>query len=175
MSRNWKLTPWTSGWKRQYEEESAVLRTIFCHEIVDIQHVGSTSVPAIGFAKPVIDILLAVRDIGKVDDRNEFMKSAGYRVRGENGIRGRRYFTKGDAPRTHHVHIYQQGDPKLRTYLDFKAYLLEHPVKAAEYGRLKLDILATHPQDEYQREKERRMARLVEEALMWGASGGRRP
>jgi GrpB-like predicted nucleotidyltransferase (UPF0157 family) len=96
------------------------------------------------------------------------MINAGYRVRGENGIHNRRYFTKGDFTRTHHLHIYQNGDSKILTYLDFKAYLLEHPEEAEKYGQLKLKILESYSNNEYQHEKEKRMEKLVEEALSWG-------
>lgn len=168
MNKVWEITPWTNEWNHQYEIESKVLKKIFQTEIIEIHHVGSTSVPAIGFAKPIIDILIIVKNIENVDLYNEQMVGAGYRVRGENGIPNRRYFTKGDTLRTHHVHIYQAGDSKILTYLDFKAYLLEHPIEAEKYGQLKLLILKRYPIREYQKVKEKRMINLVKEAMIWG-------
>ncbi|KRE96712.1 hypothetical protein ASG89_30935 [Paenibacillus sp. Soil766] len=148
--------------------ELKVLQDIFQTEIVDIQHVGSTSVPSIGYAKPIIDILIIVKNIERVSLCNEQMISAGYRVRGENGIPNRRYFSKGDLVRTHHVHIYQQGDSRILTYLDYKAYLLQHPTEAEKYGQLKLDILASYSNDQYQQVKENHITHMVEKALRWG-------
>lgn len=168
MKRKWEITPWTNEWNHQYGIESKVLKDIFQVEILEIHHVGSTSVPPIGYAKPIIDILIIVKDIEKVSLYNEQMVNVGYRVREENGIPNRRYFTKGEFPRTHHVHMYQNGDSKILTYLDFKAYLMEHPVKAEKYGQLKLKILESYSNNEYQLEKEKRMKKLVEEALSWG-------
>jgi GrpB-like predicted nucleotidyltransferase (UPF0157 family) len=171
LKRQWTISPWTKEWNLQFEMESKVLQEIFQTEIVEIHHVGSTSVPAIGYAKPIIDILIIVKNIEQMNACNEQMIDAGYRVRGENGIPNRRYFTKGNVQRTHHVHIYQQGDPRIRTYLDFKAYLMQHPAEAAKYGQLKLDILASYPNDQYQQVKEDRINHLVEKALQWGEEG----
>ncbi|CAN7399683.1 GrpB family protein [Paenibacillus sp. LjRoot153] len=168
MKRQWAIAAWTKEWNLQFEMESKVLQDIFQSEIVAIHHVGSTSVPAIGYAKPIIDILIIVKSIEQVNVCNEQMISAGYRVRGENGIPNRRYFSKGDIQRTHHVHIYQQGDSRTLTYLDFKAYLMQHPSEAEKYGQLKLDILASYPNDQYQQVKENRINHLVEKALRWG-------
>lgn len=162
------ITPWTQEWNLQFEAESKVLQDVFQMEVVAIHHVGSTSVPSIGYAKPIIDILIIVTDIERVSQFNEQMVSAGYRSRGENGIPNRRYFSKGDTERTHHVHIFQRGDSRIWTYLDFKAYLLQHPIEAQKYGQLKLDILASYPNDQYQHVKENRTHHLVEKALRWG-------
>ncbi|OAS15060.1 GrpB family protein [Paenibacillus oryzisoli] len=168
MKRQWTIVPWTPDWKLQFERESQVLQDIMQTEMIEIHHVGSTSVPTIGYAKPIIDMLIIVRDIERVDQHNEQMVSAGYRIRGENGIPNRRYFSKGDIQRTHHVHMYQMGDSRIFTYLDFKAYLLQHPNEAAKYGQLKLDIVASYPNDQYQEVKENRINHLVEKALRWG-------
>ncbi|CAH1191857.1 hypothetical protein PAECIP111891_00120 [Paenibacillus allorhizoplanae] len=174
MKRQWSISPWTKEWHLQFEIESEVLREIFQTELVDIHHVGSTSVPSIGYAKSIIDILIIVKDIEQVNVYNEQMIQAGYRVRGENGIPNRRYFTKGELQRTHHVHIYQKGDSRILTYLDFKAYLMHHPTEAEKYGQLKLDILASYPNDQYQQVKENRINHLVEKALRWGEEGRKR-
>jgi GrpB-like predicted nucleotidyltransferase (UPF0157 family) len=79
MKRKWEITPWTKEWNHQYEIESKVL-DIFQTEFLEIHDVGSTSVPSFGFAKPIIDILIIVKDIEKVNLYNEQMIKAGYRV-----------------------------------------------------------------------------------------------
>lgn len=168
MTRKWEITPWTKEWNEKYGIESELLKEIFKEEILEIHHVGSTSVPAIGYAKPIIDILIVVKDINNVSLYNGPMLKIGYQVRGENGIPNRRYFTKGDSPRTFHVHIYQNDDFRILTYLDFKSFLLQHPKEAEEYGLLKLKILESCSYDEYQEEKEKRMDKLVKSALNWG-------
>ncbi|MCK0473183.1 GrpB family protein [Alkalihalobacillus sp. APA_J-10(15)] len=47
------------------------MKEVFKEELVDIFHIGSTSIPAIGFAKPIIDMLLAYLH-AKTLHRNDF-------------------------------------------------------------------------------------------------------
>src|SRR5690606_10959058 len=108
--RKTEIRPWTEQWIKKYEEEEIQLKQIFNEELHAIYHIGSTSIPTIGYAKPIIDILIVVKDINKIDFYNDAMISKGYNPKGENGIAGRRYFTKGHENRTHHVHIFQEGN-----------------------------------------------------------------
>lgn len=124
--RKTEIVAWTEKWNELYAIESDIISRIFINEMIVIYHIGSTSVPQIGYSKPIIDILLVVKDIERVDLCNEKMADIGYSVRGEQGIVGRRYFTKGGSSRTHHVHIYQTGNINIQQHLNFKGYLLSH-------------------------------------------------
>lgn len=64
--RRTEIVPWTEKWFDLYRKEEVLLRSIFLNELLEIHHIGSTSVPQIGFAKPIIDILIVVKDIMKV-------------------------------------------------------------------------------------------------------------
>ncbi len=61
-------------------EEAEKLTIIFRNEIVDIYHIGSTSVPCLK-AKPIIDIMPVVNDINKVDKYNVEMQKIGYELK----------------------------------------------------------------------------------------------
>lgn len=52
-------------------------------------------------AKPIIDIMVAVRSLEKVDCVAETFSKIGYEYLGEFGIEGRRYLRKGGDKRTH--------------------------------------------------------------------------
>ena len=82
------------AWPRQYDVEAQLLRLVFGSELVAIHHVGSTAITGI-YAKPIIDTMPVVRDIEAVDSFNPVLESLGYKAWGENGIAGRRYFTRG--------------------------------------------------------------------------------
>jgi GrpB-like predicted nucleotidyltransferase (UPF0157 family) len=168
MGRKYEVLAWSTEWQLLYEREAKELKHIFQKEIIEIHHVGSTSISSIGYAKPIIDILIIVTDIERVSLYVDLMMDRGYRVRGENGIPGRRYFTKGENTRTHHIHIYENKDPRILTYLDLKSFLMEHPLEAAQYGQHKLKLLETYPHELYQKEKEKYTHILVEKALEWG-------
>ncbi|WP_400247961.1 GrpB family protein [Niallia sp. JL1B1071] len=51
-----------------------MLKNIFKDEILDIYHIGSTAIPTIGFAKPIVDILIVIKDIEKMELYNGKMK-----------------------------------------------------------------------------------------------------
>ncbi|WP_299093314.1 GrpB family protein [uncultured Metabacillus sp.] len=163
------MVPWSKEWAELYASEERILKELFRDELVDIFHIGSTSVKSIGYAKPIIDILVVVRNIEHVDLYNEKMRSLGYEPRGENGISGRRYFPKGKEKRTHHVHIYEVGNENIEKHLSFKNYLLNNPEEAKKYGELKLVLAKQFPIDthRYQKEKEAFVNELVEKSLKW--------
>ena len=70
MVRTIEVVPYDSSWPLRFEEEVRVIRPILGDELLEIHHVGSTSIPGIS-AKPIIDILPVVSDINRVDDFNQ--------------------------------------------------------------------------------------------------------
>jgi GrpB-like predicted nucleotidyltransferase (UPF0157 family) len=147
MPRQIEVVPYDPAWPQLFEEEVARLAAIFGPEIVAIHHIGSTAIPGIN-AKPIIDMLVEVRDIEKVDAFDATMSGLGYLPRGEFGIAGRRFFIKGDENhRTHHIHMYQTGHPRIAYHLDFRDYLIAHPEEAQAYSRLKEDLARRYPTD----------------------------
>lgn len=89
-----EVVEYNSEWPNLYLEEAEKIKNILRNELVDIYHIGSTSVKNLR-AKPIIDIMPVVRDITKVDDYNKEFEALGYEPKGEFGIVGRRYFRKG--------------------------------------------------------------------------------
>lgn len=169
--RKTTILPWTEDWVKQFEKEEKILKIIFGNELLEIYHIGSTTIPTIGYAKPVIDVLIVVKDIEKIDLYDEAMIIQGYEPRGENGIPGRRYFPKGKNKRTHHIHIYQEGNENIDIHLDFKEYLLHFPEDAKSYGELKIKLARQFPNDshQYQNHKQDFVNGLVEKAMNWSA------
>lgn len=137
MSRRIEVIPHNTDWAQKYAEEAALLRTIFGDRLLTIHHIGSTTIPGI-LAKPVIDIIIVVSEIETVEACNLAMIAAGYVPRGEAGIPNRRFFRKEtEGIRSHHVHIYPQGNENIATHLNFRDYLRAHPDEARAYSQLK--------------------------------------
>lgn len=158
----------SNDWKKQFEEEAKLIRSIFTSEIVAIHHIGSTAVAGLA-AKPIIDILAEVRDIEKVHTYNDRMITLGYVPKGENGLPGRRYFQKGGDKRTHHVHIYEAGDDEIERHLVFRDYLREHPQAIKEYGTLKVELAKQYPYDisAYIDGKDSFVSEMEQKAIRW--------
>ena len=112
-----------------------------------LEHIGSTSVPGLA-AKPILDLLGEVGDLTAVDNCNEVLATLGYQAKGEFGIPGRRYFFREEGSvHTHHLHIFATGDKGLTRHRAFRDYLRAHPVEAADYGALKIELARRFPTD----------------------------
>jgi GrpB-like predicted nucleotidyltransferase (UPF0157 family) len=140
-----KLVPHTELWHRQFAEEAARLREAVGGRVVAIEHVGSTAVCGIA-AKPIIDIVAAVREAADAGRCVRPLEGVGYEYRGEGGIAGRYYFVKGE-PRTHHLHMFELGSDTWREHLAFRDCLRSHRRVAEEYERLKRDLAVRHERD----------------------------
>ncbi len=146
-----------------------VLREALGDAVMLVEHVGSTAVPGL-VAKPIIDILLEVRDVERLDGFHPEMAGLGYEVRGEFGIPGRRFFVKSTGPRrTHHVHAFATGSPGLERHLAFRDYMISHPKEAEAYGRLKESLAKEFPTDieGYMNGKDAFIKEIEEKALAW--------
>lgn len=144
--RKVEVCSYTERWTFMFAEEAEKLKLIFGNQMVDIHHIGSTSVPGLK-AKPIIDIMPVVKEIDLVEKFNIEMQNIGYVSKGENGIPGRRYFQKGGDNRSHHVHIYQVGSDEIKRHLAFRDYLKSHPDLKKAYGTLKEKLAQQFPYD----------------------------
>ena len=135
------------GWKIQFEVEAEQIGRALGDIIVAAHHIGSTAIPGI-FAKPIIDILLEVDDIHRLDSRCSELESLGYESLGEFGIAGRRYFRKDSSSgRTHQIHAFQTGNSEMERHLAFRDYMITHSDAARAYSDLKRELAKQHPED----------------------------
>ena len=140
-----KLAPYTYAWKQLFEVEKANLQTAVSDYVLDIQHVGSTSIPGM-LAKPIIDIAIAVADFEEARVCIPLIEKLGYEYKGEFGIPHRHYFAKGN-PRTFHIHMCEISGMEWQNHLLFRDYLCQHQDVADEYAELKQKLVVKYPQD----------------------------
>ena len=170
MTREVRVVPYNHNWPAQYEQEISKIKTVLESEIVSAHHIGSTSIPGMS-AKPIIDILLEVKDIAMIDNYNKEMISIGYEPRGELGISGRRYFSREEPRdvRTHHIHSFQSCNIGIERHLAFRNYMIAHPEDIKVYSELKM-VLARRFQwdiDGYIGGKHLYMERMEKIAMDW--------
>ena len=164
--------PHSPGWAAEFRAEARRLSDALGDEVVAVHHVGSTAIPGIS-AKPIIDILLEMREVERLDDLGPEMSGLGYEARGEFGIPGRRFFVKTtDGRRTHHIHAFATGTPELERHLAFRDYMISHPENARAYGRLKEGLAREFPTDieAYMDGKDAFIKEMEREALAWRRS-----
>nr|WP_077601996.1 GrpB family protein [Oceanobacillus sojae] len=162
-----RLSLYNSEWVSEYNKECKRLNELFGDLVIQFEHFGSTSIVNMK-AKPVIDMMVIVKDIDKVDQFNPRLKELGYDPAGEWGIEGRRLLRKGGEDRTHHIHIYQEGNREIDRHLILRNYLRIHTEEAMKYGALK-EQLAMKYQDTkgYSQAKRSYVSELEQRALEW--------
>jgi GrpB-like predicted nucleotidyltransferase (UPF0157 family) len=148
MIRKVEVVPHNPNWRSLFETESKQIAIALGENVVAIHHIGSTSIETI-YAKPIIDILVEVKSIDRVDDQNSSMQLLGYQCMGEFGIKDRRFFLKDnpDGIRTHHVHIFEIGSAQITRHLSFRDYLNVHIEEALTYSSLKRSLAEKYPDD----------------------------
>lgn len=169
-----EVTPYDSQWPARFAAEAAAVQAALGDAVIRIEHVGSTSVPGLA-AKPIIDMMPLVHEIGAVNQRIAAMAVVGYIPRGEFGLPGRRYFVKGPAhARLVHCHIYAADHPEVERHLAFRDYLRAHPAARDAYASLKVGLAQQHPTDivAYMDGKDGLIKQLEAEALRWRRGQG---
>ena len=144
--RQVKVVPHDPQWREAFKIESERVTAALGENVVTVHHVGSTAIPGI-YAKPIIDLLVEVKDIALIDEQSSSMESLGYEAMGEFGIAGRRYFRKDsqEGVRTHHVHIFEFGSEQVERHLAFRDYMIAHPEEAQKYSELKRELAREYP------------------------------
>jgi GrpB-like predicted nucleotidyltransferase (UPF0157 family) len=140
-----RLVAYTSDWHFLFLEEETRLRQAIGQWAVDIQHIGSTSIPNL-VAKPLLDVGVALARYEDGYQCIEPLQQLGYEYRGARDIAGRHYFVKG-RPSTHHIHMFEQSHEAWMNYLVFRDYLRAHPTVAQTYGTLKRQLAAQFAHD----------------------------
>lgn len=138
-------------WPSLFDEEAKRLRaTLDPSSIVGIEHFGSTAVPGLS-AKPIIDILIAVRSLPEAQATFvRALRNLDYVYWADNPRKDRMFFVKGMPPfgsgRSHHVHV-TEAHSEMWQRLAFRDYLRAHPDEAGTYERLKRRLAAEHRAD----------------------------
>lgn len=70
MAMKVEVVPHDPAWRGKFEDESKQVTLAFGDNLVAIHHIGSTAIPNI-HAKPIIDMLVVVKDIAKVDKQSD--------------------------------------------------------------------------------------------------------
>ena len=152
-----EIEPYNPEWPNEFETIRAALAEVLGELAVQIDHIGSTSVPGLG-AKDIIDVQVTVEALGPEIERR--MTAAGYPYRaditcdhlpcGEDDdprLWEKFYFTQPPGRRPAHIHVRVQGCPNQVYPLLFRDYLRNHPDSAATVERIKRALAKYHADD----------------------------
>jgi GrpB-like predicted nucleotidyltransferase (UPF0157 family) len=127
-------------WPRQYSVLAARIREALGWRVLQLEHVGSTSVPGLA-AKPVIDTDLTVADPGREQDYIPALEKIGFRlVVREPWWYGHRAL-RADEPRCN-LHVFGFDSPELVKHRIFRDWLRGNPGERDRYVAAKREAAA---------------------------------
>src|SRR5271156_1969668 len=128
------------AWPRQYDDLAGRIREALGWRVLQLEHVGSTSVPGLA-AKPVIDIDLTGADPGREQDYVPALGGPGFRlVIRERGWYGHRVLV-ADEPRCN-LHVFGFDSPELVRHRIFRDWLRGNPAERDRYAAVKREAAA---------------------------------
>jgi len=136
------LHTYDESWISTYLHHHQLIRQALAAMDVDIEHIGSTSVPGLA-AKPIVDIVVAVDDITAEEDYLDALLAAGYELR----VREPGHRLVRTPARDVHVHLYERGDPAVDDYLLLRDRLRSDAGDRALYEGTKSELLGTRWDD----------------------------
>ena len=139
-------------WPVMYTEMRSRLLSLLGHRLILIEHVGSTSVPGLG-AKPVVDMMLGVKDLETADAclgimRRE-MGTVDFNAEPEND----QWFycvgdkTSPDGRNRFHFHLVRYPSAFCDKHIRFRDILRSHAEVAEAYCQLKRDLAGKYGTD----------------------------
>jgi len=134
------LTEYDPEWPQLFEREADRIRIALAVRALQVEHVGSTSVPGLA-AKPVIDMVLVVVDSGDEPAYVPDLEAHGYvlRIRESDWFEHRVF--KG--PDTNvNLHVFSNDCSEVQVMLDFRDWLRENDADRDLYEHVKRDLAA---------------------------------
>jgi GrpB-like predicted nucleotidyltransferase (UPF0157 family) len=158
-----RIVPYDPSWPARFEAERMLLEEAIGGCVTGgIHHVGSTSVLGLA-AKPVIDILVGVKDLPSSRAYIEKLADLGYHYAPYRAEEMHWFCKPEPSHRTHHLHLVPTGSRRYRAELAFRDALRARPDLADEYASLKGTLAKDfeHDREGYTRAK----AAFIENAL----------
>ncbi|MEU8230400.1 GrpB family protein [Actinoplanes sp. NPDC048967] len=124
-------------WADIYLDHRGRIRDALTAADIEIEHIGSTSVPGLA-AKPIVDIVVAVDDITAEEDYLPALLAAGYELR----VREPGHRLVRTPAHDVHVHVFEKGDPAVDEYLLFRDRLRSDADDRTLYESTKRTLLS---------------------------------
>jgi GrpB-like predicted nucleotidyltransferase (UPF0157 family) len=133
-----ELADYDSRWPALFASEEARIRAALGERALQIEHVGSTSVPGL-IAKPIIDIVLAVADASDEASYVPSLEAQGYilRIREPDWFEHR--LLKGPDSDVN-LHVFGQGCAEIARMLRFRDWLRSHAGDREHYAQAKREL-----------------------------------
>ncbi len=142
-----RLVPHSEEWTTFFEKEKIILQRTLGNQALDIQHVGSTSIPDM-IAKPIIDIAVGIKFIKDFRKCIKPLQLVGYESKEVNKNHRQFTFNKGpEDKRICHLHLVKYNGEIWKDYLAFRDYLKADKKRALKYSLLKKRLAKKYPEN----------------------------
>jgi tRNA threonylcarbamoyladenosine biosynthesis protein TsaE len=159
-----RLAAYDPAWAERFEREAELIAEALGALAVQIEHVGSTSVPGLA-AKPTVDIAVGATTLELPTDAVARMERLGYHVAVDETRPWERRFRHGPSfPRQVIVHVVEWGGTPWSDYLRFRDALRADPERTREYERVKRELLEERDDWYSGKDKDPFIARVLGEA-----------
>lgn len=134
-----RLADYDPRWPELFRAEAERIVRAMGQRALRIEHIGSTAVPGLA-AKPIVDILLVVKDSANEALYAPDLEGAGYTLRiRERDWHEHRMFLGPDAPV--HLHVFSEGCPEIERLLRFRDRLRNTATDRDRYEQAKRDLV----------------------------------
>jgi GrpB-like predicted nucleotidyltransferase (UPF0157 family) len=123
------------AWPLHYSDLATRIRQALGWRVLQIEHVGSTSVPGLP-AKPIIDIDLTVADSGREPDYVPALEAAGFTLTVREPWWYGHRMLRADEPRCN-LHVFGPESPELIRHRIFRDWLRGNPADRDRYAAVK--------------------------------------
>jgi GrpB-like predicted nucleotidyltransferase (UPF0157 family) len=170
------IVPYDARWPEYFRVIGTALRSALGPVARRIDHVGSTSVPALD-AKPVIDVQVSVTTLEPSEPFRRPIEAVGYRFMSANPDRTKRFFLQAPGAQATHIHVRLAGSFDEQLNLLLRDYLREDSAAARDYARTKRELAERYRNDRegYVRAKEPTVWSLLMKAHDWAQESGWTP
>ena len=136
------VVPYDPNWVNEFERIRNYLMEQIGDLVLEIKHVGSTSVPGL-CAKPIIDIVAVMESYDVFPAIVSRLEKIGYNHVGDQGIKEREVFKRliPDDFMDYHFYVCPKDSEESRRQTIFKNALLNNKAIADEYGKLKMRFI----------------------------------
>jgi len=139
-----KVAPYDENWPKIFQAEKELISSKLGGNFLDIQHIGSTAIPAMS-AKPIIDMAILIPSL---DDAKKYLiplGEIGYQFFKDRSSVERLFFVKGEPPKFHLSLAQPEKFSYWKRQILFRDYLIEHHDQALEYEASKKCLIEKYP------------------------------
>jgi GrpB-like predicted nucleotidyltransferase (UPF0157 family) len=133
-------------WPRQAAADREQLLDALGDHVIEIEHVGSTAVPAVA-ARPTLDLIAGLHGMPAAPAALAVLRGAGFSEHGDAGVPGRHYLRRRDDGDHVDLHLVEYGGALWNDALTLRDFLRRHGPEAQRWAEVKHRAAAIAPAD----------------------------